>query len=80
MTNLRNETTAQISSNYNKRKYFYIIALKAERQTKLKIVQRKKDRDMQAKLFAHWDEYQQGKKSTSQLLRSCSYLNEPTAN
>ena len=77
---LSNRPNSQISSNYNKRRYFYIIARKAERQTKLKRVQRKKYRDMQAKLFVHWDEYQQGKKSTSQLLRSCSYLNGPRAN
>ena len=57
-----------------------VVDIRLVSDRKLRRVQRKKYREMQAKLFVHWDEYQQGKKSALQLLRSCWYLNGPRAN
>lgn len=57
-----------------------VVNIRLVSDRKLRRVQRKKYREMQAKLFVHWDEYQQGKKSALQLLRSCWYLNGPRAN
>ena len=50
-----------------------VVDIRLVSDRKLRRVQRKKYREMQAKLFVHWDEYQQGKKSALQLLRSCWY-------
>ena len=46
-----------------------VVDIRLVSDRKLRRVQRKKYREMQAKLFVHWDEYQQGKKSALQLLR-----------
>ena len=44
---------------------------------KLKRIQRKKYRLLQAKVFANWEQYDTREKSASQLLKSCSRLNGP---
>ncbi|KAK3741180.1 hypothetical protein QZH41_012629, partial [Actinostola sp. cb2023] len=46
-------------------------------EQKLKRIQRKKYRQLQAKIFALWEQYQSHSKSAMQLLKSCSYLNGP---
>lgn len=51
------------------------IRLVSER--KLRRIQRKVYRNVQAKIFALWDDYQTGKKSAYQLLKACKYLNGP---
>jgi hypothetical protein len=44
---------------------------------KLKRLQRKKYRLLQAKIFAVWENYSSGEKSASQLLNAISYINGP---
>ncbi len=51
------------------------IRLVSER--KLKRMQRKVYRTMQARIFNLWDEYHKGKRNAYQLLKACKYLNGP---
>ena len=44
---------------------------------KLRRIQRRKYRDLQARIFALWEEYDAQEKSAKQLLKACSYLNGP---
>ena len=44
---------------------------------KLKRIQRRKYRNLQAKLFDNWDQYDNKQKTASQLLKICSHLNGP---
>lgn len=53
------------------------MTIKLVSKTKLKRCQRKKYRNLQAKVFSHWEEYASKKKSASQLIKACSYLNGP---
>ncbi|KAK3720985.1 hypothetical protein QZH41_018542 [Actinostola sp. cb2023] len=46
-------------------------------EKKLKHVQRKKYRQLQAKLFGRWEQYANGERSAKQLLKLCSHLNGP---
>ena len=51
------------------------IRLVSER--KLKRMQRKTYRHLQAKLFEYWEQYDNRQKTASQLLKVCSHLNGP---
>ena len=48
-------------------------------EQKLKRIQRKKYRKLQARVFTYWEEYNNQQKSAAQLLRACSYLNGPVS-
>ena len=48
-------------------------------EQKLKRIQRKKYRKLQARVFTYWEEYNSRQKSAAQLLRACSYLNGPVS-
>ena len=43
-------------------------------EQKLQRIQRKKYRDLQAKLMGHWDDYAGGRKTSGQLLQACAHL------
>ena len=47
-------------------------------EKKLRRVQRQKYRQLQAKIFSLWAEFNNGERSSRQLLRACSYLNGPS--
>ena len=51
------------------------IRLVSER--KLKRIQRRKYRELQAKLFELWDQYEAKERSAKRLLKACSHLNGP---
>lgn len=53
------------------------IRLVSER--KLRRIQRRRYRELQNKLFILWDEYMRGERSSSQLLKACSYSNGPVS-
>ena len=44
---------------------------------KLKRIQRKVTWNIQAKLFASWEKYENNEKTAAQLLKTCSWLNGP---
>ena len=44
---------------------------------KLQRIQRKKYRKLQAQVFELWVQYANNQKTATQLLKACSYLNEP---
>ena len=44
---------------------------------KLKRIQRRKYREVQAKLFDLWDQFEANQRSARKLLKACSYLNGP---
>ena len=46
-------------------------------ERKLKIIQRTKHRQLQARIFDLWEEYENNNKTARQLLKACSYLNGP---
>ena len=47
------------------------------KERKLKRVQPKQYRNLQAKLFDSWEQYERKEKTAAQLLKSCSDLNGP---
>ena len=46
-------------------------------EKKLKRIQRRKYRELQAKLFELWDQYEAKERSAKSLLKACSHLNGP---
>ncbi|KAM7440041.1 hypothetical protein ABFA07_010681 [Porites harrisoni] len=46
-------------------------------EKKLKRIQRRKYRELQAKLFELWDQYKAKERSAKSLLKACSHLNGP---
>lgn len=51
--------------------------IKLVSEKKLKRLQRRNYRSTQARIFDLWTEYEDGKRSARQLLKSCSHLNGP---
>jgi hypothetical protein len=48
-------------------------------EMKLKRFQRKKYRNVQAKIFSYWEEYENGQRSSLRLLKACSHVNGPVS-
>ena len=46
-------------------------------EKKLRRIQRRKYRDLQAKIFNLWEQYDNNERSARQLLKACSFLNGP---
>ena len=46
-------------------------------EKKLKRFQRKKYRNVQTKIFKYWEEFENGQRSSFQLLKACSHVNGP---
>ena len=46
-------------------------------ENKLQRIQRKKYKELQAKIFALWDGYTRGERSTYQPLKACAHINGP---
>ena len=53
------------------------VTIRLVSERKLKRVQRKQYRNLQAKLFDSWEQYERKEKTAAQLLKSCSDLNGP---
>lgn len=53
------------------------IQIRLVSEKKLRRIQRRKYRDLQARIFDLWDQYEADEKSARQLLKACSYLNCP---
>lgn len=53
------------------------VAIRLVSAEKLKRIQRKKYRNLQAKLFDSWDKYDKKEKTIDQLLKTCARLNGP---
>ena len=53
------------------------VTIRLVSERKLKHMQRKTYRHLQAKLFEHWEQYDNRQKTASQLLKLCSHLNGP---
>lgn len=53
------------------------ITIRLVSDNKLKRIQRRTTRNIQAKLFASWEKYENNEKTAAQLLRTCSCLNGP---
>ena len=49
-------------------------------ETKLKRIQRRQFRELQAKIISLWHEYEANQRSAKRLLIACSYLNGPREN
>ena len=46
-------------------------------ERKLRRIQRRKDRELQQRIFELWDQYEAGERSARRLLKASSYLNGP---
>ena len=53
------------------------IQIRLVSEKKLKRIQCRKYRDLQAKIFTYWDQYEANDISAKRLLKSCSHLNGP---
>ena len=53
------------------------ITIRLVSDNKLKRIQRRTTKNIQAKLFASWEKYENNEKTAAQLLRTCSRLNGP---
>ena len=53
------------------------IQIRLVSEKKLRRIQRRKYRDLQAKIFDLWEQYDNNERSTRQLLKACSFLNGP---
>ena len=53
------------------------ISIKLVSERKLKRIQRKVYRNQQKKLFEQWKLYENGMKTSAELLRFCSHINGP---
>ena len=51
------------------------VTIRLASERKLKRVQRKQYRNLQARLFDSWEQYQRKEKTGAQLLKTCSNLN-----
>ena len=54
------------------------ITIRLVSDRKLKRVQRRQYRNLQARLFDSWEKYERKEKTAAQLLKTCSHLNGPT--
>ena len=54
------------------------VTIRLVSEKKLKRVQRKQDRNLQARLFNSWEKYERKEKTATQLLKTCSHLNGPS--
>ena len=54
------------------------VAIRLISDRKLKRVQRRQYRNLQAMLFDSWEKYERKEKTAAQLLRICSHLNGPS--
>ena len=54
------------------------VTIRLVSERKLKRVQRKQYRDLQARLFDSWEKYERKEKTVAQLLKTCSHLNGPS--
>ena len=53
------------------------IQIRLVSEKKLRRIQRRKYRDLQAKIFDLWEQYDNNERSARQLLKACSFLNGP---
>ena len=53
------------------------VTIRLAYDNKLKRIQRKITRNIQAKLFSSWEKYEKNEKTAAQLLKTCSRLNGP---
>ena len=53
------------------------VTIRLASDNKLKRIQRKITRNIQAKLFSSWEKYEKNEKTAAQLLKTCSRLNGP---
>ena len=53
------------------------VTIRLVSDNKLKRIQRKVTRNIQAKLFSSWEKYENNEKTAAQLLKTCSRLNGP---
>ena len=53
------------------------VTIRLVSERKLKRVQRKQYRNLQARLFDSWEQYERKEKTAAQLLKTCSHLNGP---
>ena len=53
------------------------VTIRLVSDNKLKRIQRKVTRNIQAKLFSSWEKYENNEKTAAQLLKICSRLNGP---
>ena len=65
------------SHTYNPRAKLTAIQIRLVSDRKLKRIQRRKYREVQAKLFDLWDQFEANQRSARKLLKACSYLNGP---
>ena len=56
---------------------FTALHIRLVSERKLKRIQRRKYRELQAKLFELWDQYEAKERSAKRLLKACSHLNGP---
>lgn len=61
----------------NKEAEMTAINIRLVSERKLKRIQRKKYRKLQERLFNYWELYENGQKTSDELLRFCSHLNGP---
>ena len=54
------------------------VTIRLVSEKKLKRVQRKQYRNLQARLFDSWEKYERKEKTAAQLLKTCSHLNGPS--
>jgi len=54
------------------------VSIRLESDKRLKRVQRKQYRNLQARPFDCWEKFERKEKTVAQLLKTCSHLNSPT--